>query len=85
MLVHPKDKHDISQNGKLHLHIHEISCQNYIRKVKMQYAQILNIIDTFIKCPISDQFTTRIKGMYGHNMFHMVDTAFSYSETLIVC
>ncbi len=50
---------------------------------KRQYVQISNIIDIFIKHPISDKSTLRVKGCI--HMFGMVDTAFSYWRALIVC
>ncbi len=46
-------------------------------QVKTQYMQIINIVDTSIKHPISDYFTPMVKG-YMDIMFDLVDTAFSY-------
>ena len=51
-------------------------------KIKTQYAQILNIIDTFIKhLPISSQSTPVVKSCIG---FDMVDTTFSNWRALII-
>ena len=48
-------------------------------KVKTWYVQISDILDAFIKHPISGQSTTMVKGCMDIIMFDMVDTAFSYS------
>ncbi len=53
-------------------------------QVKMQYLQIQNIVDTSIKCQISDKSTTVVKGCM-YICFNVVDTAFSYGRTLIMC
>ena len=45
-------------------------------KVKTQYVQILNIIDTSIKLPTSCQSTPMVKGCIDI-VFDKVDTAFS--------
>ena len=54
-----------------------LSSLNLLYKVKMQYVQISNIIDTSIKRPISGQSTLLVKGCMDI-MFDMVDTACSY-------
>ncbi len=54
---------------------------NVLYKVKMQYVQISNLIDTSIKRPT---FRTVVKS-FMDIMFDMVDTAFSYWRALIVC
>ena len=51
-------------------------------KVKMQYVQIQNKLDTSIKHEISSQSTSMLKGcMY---MFDIVDTSFSNGRAPIV-
>ena len=47
-------------------------------KVKMQYVQISNIIDTSIKHQISNQSTPMIKGCIHGDMLDMGDNPFSY-------
>ncbi len=53
-------------------------------KVKTQYVQISNIIDTSIKRLISDQSTPMVKSCM-YIMFDVVDTAFSYWRVLVIC
>ena len=53
-------------------------------KVKTQYVQISNNIDTSIKHAISGQSTPKVKGCMDI-MFDMVDTAISYWRALMVC
>ncbi len=53
-------------------------------KVKTQYVQISNIIDTSSKRPISGQSTPMVKDCMDI-MYDMTDTDFSYWRALIVC
>ncbi len=53
-------------------------------KVKTQYVQISNILDTSIKHTISYQSTSMAKGCINI-MYGMVDTTFSYWGALIIC
>ena len=59
-------------------------CANLPYKVKTQYLQILNMIHTSIKHPVSGQSTSMVKECMNI-MFDRVDTAFSYWRAVIVC
>ena len=54
-------------------------CVPLLHKVKRQYVQIKNIVDTAIKHQISGQSTSIPKGCM-YIMFDIVDTAFSFEE-----
>ena len=71
-------------NNALQLTATQMQWSIWLYRVKTQYLQILNIVDTSIKRQISVQSTTVVKRLYVH-MFDVVDTAFSYGRVLIVC
>ncbi len=60
------------------------ACSSLPHKVKTQYVQILNIVDTSIKHTMPGQSTSMLKDM-DIIMFDMLDTAFSYRRPLVVC
>ncbi len=63
---------------------HDVNLTTLPYKVKKQYVQISNLIDTSIKRPILGQSTFMIKGCMDITL-DMVDITYSYWKTLIVC